>query len=59
MIENETRTRPATCRAHGHVRAVKQVPKVKFPFLVTGVARGLAAARRYRCPDCGARTSDA
>jgi hypothetical protein len=55
MIENEARKRPASCPTHGRVTAEKQVPKLKFPFIITGVARGLAAARPYRCPSCGAR----
>lgn len=55
MIENETRTRPGTCPTHGPVAAEKKVPKLKFPIVVTGIARGAAAMRPYRCPDCGAR----
>ncbi len=48
---------PGTCRTHGHVTAEKQIPKLKFPFFITGLARGLAVARRYHCPNCGAKTS--
>jgi hypothetical protein len=36
---------------------VKDVPKIKFPFVITGPARGFAALRPYRCPACGARVS--
>lgn len=57
MIDTETTTRPGTCPKHGHVSAEKRVPKLKFPFVVTGVARLLAAARPYRCPTCAAKTS--
>jgi hypothetical protein len=57
MIDNETRTRPAKCPTHGKVMAEKQVPKLKFPFVITGLARGIAAARPYRCPSCGTKTS--
>jgi len=57
MIENETRTRRGTCPAHGQVLAVKSLPKTKFPFLITGPARGLAALRPYHCPECGAKVS--
>lgn len=56
-IENETRTHLGTCPEHGQVRAVKAVPKIKFPFLITAPARGLAALRPYRCPACGAKVS--
>jgi hypothetical protein len=57
MIENETRTLHGTCRQHGPVRAVKEVPRIKFPFVITGPARGFAALRPYRCPACGAKVS--
>jgi hypothetical protein len=57
MITNEIRTRPGACPTHGQVTAEKQVPKLKFPFVITGVARSLAAARPYRCPNCGTKTS--
>lgn len=57
MINNETFTRPGTCPTHGHVTAEKQVPKLKFPFVITGLARSLAAARPYRCPSCGSKAS--
>jgi hypothetical protein len=32
-------------------------PKVTFPFVITGVARGAAGVRLYRCPECGAKVS--
>jgi hypothetical protein len=53
MIEHETRTRQGTCLTHGQVTAEKKVPKLKFPFVVTGPARAAAAIRPYRCPECG------
>lgn len=59
MIDNETRTCPGTCPEHGPVTAEKQVPKLKFPFVITAVARGLATVRAYRCPNCGAKASAA
>jgi hypothetical protein len=55
IIDNETRSRQGTCPTHGQVTAEKQVPKLKFPVMVTGIARGAAAIRPYRCPACGAR----
>jgi hypothetical protein len=59
MIENETRTRRASCHAHGPVSAERQLPRLKFPFFVTGPARLLASFRPYRCPTCGARVQPA
>ena len=50
MIDNEPRSRQGTCPTHGQVIAKKQVPKLKFPVVVTGIARGAAAIRPYRCP---------
>jgi hypothetical protein len=57
MTDIETRTRQGTCPTHGRVTAEKQVPKLKFPIVVTGIARGAAACRPYRCPECGAKVT--
>lgn len=57
MIENETLTRPGDRPTHGQVTAEKQVPKLKFPFFITGIARVAAQRRPYRCRDCGAKVS--
>lgn len=53
--DTETRTRQGTCPTHGRVTAQKEVPKLRFPLVVTGTARAVAAMRPYRCPDCGAK----
>ena len=53
MIEHETRIRPGNCPTHGQVTAEKHVPKLRFPFLITGIARLAAARRPYRCRHCG------
>jgi len=57
LIENETVTRPGACPTHGRVTGVKDVPKLKFPFVISGTARGFAALRRFRCRECGAKVS--
>jgi hypothetical protein len=57
MIEHETLTRPGNCPTHGQVTGEKQVPKLKFPFFITGIARLASARRPFRCRDCGARLS--
>ncbi len=57
MIETEIRTRPGICPEHGQVQGIKDIPAIKFPFVVTAPARGLAALRPYRCPACGAKVS--
>ena len=57
MATIETRTRQGTCPTHGRVQAEKQLPKLNFPFVITGTARAFAAMRPYRCPTCGAKVS--
>ena len=57
MFKCETRTRLGSCPARGQVKGEKHVPKVTFPFVITGVARGVADMRPYRCPECGAKVS--
>jgi hypothetical protein len=56
-MEQQTRTRLGECPTHGQVTAEKQVPKLKFPIVATGLARLAAEIRPYRCRDCGARVS--
>jgi hypothetical protein len=56
-IKTETRIRQGTCPEHGQVAAIKDVPKIQFPFMITAPARGFAALRPYRCPSCGAKVS--
>jgi hypothetical protein len=56
-IQYETRTHHGTCAQHGQVTGVKQVPKLKFPVVITAVARGAAALSSYKCPQCGGRVS--
>jgi hypothetical protein len=53
----ETRTRHGKRTTHGQATGEKQVPRLTFPFVITGVARWLAATRPYRCPHCGAKVS--
>jgi hypothetical protein len=55
MIDTEIHTRQGTCRSHGRVTVQKQVPKLKFPIVVTGIARAAATLKPYRCPECGAK----
>jgi hypothetical protein len=55
MFEHEIRSHEGSCPVHGQVTAEKRVPKLKFPFFVTGPARGAAMLRPFRCPTCGAK----
>lgn len=58
MTDYETRTSRGVCPAHGQVTAEKQLPRLRFPILITAIARGAAAIRPYRCPDCGAKVKE-
>jgi hypothetical protein len=49
------RTRPGRCPQHGEIEAQKEIPKLRFPFLLNLARRGLAAFKPYRCPECGAK----
>jgi hypothetical protein len=50
-------TRPGRCSTHGLVESTRTMPKLRFPFIITGVMRLAAAARPFRCPRCGARAA--
>lgn len=52
-------TRPSRCGTHGLVEGTRQMPRLRFPFIITGVMRLIAMAGAFRCPECGARTSKA
>jgi hypothetical protein len=47
-------TRPGKCENHGTVDGVRKMPRLVFPFIVTGVSRLIAMTRPFRCPQCGA-----
>lgn len=56
-IETEIQAIQGICPRHGPVRAIKEVPRVKSPFIVTAPAHGLGKLRPYRCEECGAKVS--
>jgi hypothetical protein len=54
-MPNETQTLAGDCPTHGTVDAVREIPKVSFPPIVTAIMRSVAKRRRpYRCPTCDA-----
>jgi hypothetical protein len=57
MFEHEIRTHQGACPTHGPVTGGKRVPRIKFPFFVTGVARAVAVLRPFRCPSCGSKVA--
>ena len=52
-------TRPSTCENHGTVQGTRKMPRLLFPFIITGVLRLIAMTRPFRCPHCGATTTKA
>jgi hypothetical protein len=54
-MADRTRVRTGTCREHGTVRAVKEIPGVHFPFIVWAFQRATAGLRPYRCPECDSK----
>ena len=57
--KNPAQTRPGRCETHGLVEGTRTMPRLVFPFIITGMLRLVAMARPYRCPRCGASTSKA
>jgi hypothetical protein len=57
--KNPAQTRPSRCETHGLVEGTRTMPRLAFPFVITGVLRLAARTRPYRCPRCGASTSQA
>jgi hypothetical protein len=56
-MATETQTAAGNCPTHGEVEATRQIPRVTFPPIITGVRRALAKRRPYRCSTCGAEVS--
>jgi hypothetical protein len=57
--KTQTQTRPSRCDTHGPVEGTRQLPKLGFPFLITGPRRLAAMTGAFRCPRCGAKTARA
>jgi hypothetical protein len=57
--KNPMQTRPGRCETHGLVEGSRKMPRLIFPFLITGAMRLVAMTRPFRCPRCGASTAKA
>ena len=57
--KTRTQTRPRWCETHGPVEGARQLPKLGFPFLITGPRRLAAMTGAFLCPRCGAKTTRA
>jgi hypothetical protein len=59
MTRSSEQTRPGRCETHGLVEGTRKMPRLVFPFVITGALRLVALTRPFRCPRCGASTSRA
>jgi len=57
--QESVQTRPSRCATHGPVEGTRTMPRLRFPFIVTGAMRLVASARPFRCPRCGAKAARA
>lgn len=57
--KNAVQTRQGRCETHGLVEGTRKMPRLLFPFIVTGALRLVAMTRPFRCPQCGASTAKA
>jgi hypothetical protein len=53
VVAKETETRTGRCATHGTVEAVREIPKLGFPYIYFAIARSRARRRPFLCPDCG------
>jgi hypothetical protein len=54
-MSKETQATIALCPTHGEVEALREIPRVTFPPMITAVMRAIAQRRRpYLCTACGA-----
>jgi hypothetical protein len=57
--KSSVQTRPGHCETHGPVQGTRKMPRLIFPFIITGALRLVAMTRPFRCPRCGASTAKA
>jgi hypothetical protein len=57
--QESVQVRPSRCPTHGLVEGTRNVPKLRFPFIITGVIRLAATTHPFRCPQCGATATRA
>ena len=51
--KNSAQTRPGRCGTHGLVEGTRTMPRLLFPFIISGALRLVAMTRPFRCPRCG------
>ena len=52
-MAKELQTQTGRCANHGTVQAIREIPKMGFPFIVYAIWRAFAKRQPYRCPQCG------
>lgn len=57
--QDQIQSRPSRCESHGLVEGTRELPKLGFPFVITGPRRLVAMTGAFRCPQCGAKTAKA
>jgi hypothetical protein len=50
----EIQTRTGRCSTHGTVDATRNLPQIRFPYIIYAVLRSVAKRRPFRCPTCQA-----
>jgi hypothetical protein len=53
-MAKEVQTQHGRCATHGTVEAMREIPKMGFPFVVYAIWRAAAQRRPFLCPECGA-----
>jgi hypothetical protein len=53
-MAKEVQTHAGRCSTHGTVQATREIPQMRFPYVVYAIRRTLAQRRPFLCPECGA-----
>ena len=56
--DTRTQVRTGRCPDHGTVRAVREVPKPRWPFAVYLWKRATSSRTAFTCPECGRPVTD-
>ena len=56
--DTRAQVRTGRCAQHGMVRAIRQMPKPRWPFLVYFAQRIKAGRAAFTCPECGQPVTD-
>ena len=53
-MATEVQTQTGQCPTHGTVEAIREIPKMAFPYVYFAIMRSIAQRHPYLCPQCGA-----